>query len=227
MTLNPEYFRGMVRQVAWSVSSKFPPYISSEDTEQELYLWLYTKRSWVLEQMQDDPRQAENRITALMRKVAFDHCNSEKAASEGFDPADVYRYTIPKIKTLLSDVFDYEDWQSFGMKGDGQPTARGLANQTGDRVAELVDIKIALDRLSDDHYNAILWTYKYHYTAENIALEAGISDEAAKKRQQRALSSLQKILGYKEPEDKPNPADRRIVRTNAAAQAALSNAYEG
>lgn len=217
----------MVRQVAWSVSSKFPPYISSEDTEQELYLWLYTKRSWVLEQMQDDPRQAENRITALMRKVAFDHCNSEKAASEGFDPADVYRYTIPKIKTLLSDVFDYEDWQSFGMKGDGQPTARGLANQTGDRVAELVDIKVALDRLSDDHYNAILWTYKYHYTAENIATEAEISEDAAKKRQQRALSSLQKILGYKEPEDKPSPADRRTVRSNAAARAALSGNYEG
>lgn len=217
----------MVRQVAWSVSSKFPPYISSEDTEQELYLWLYTKRSWVLEQMQDDPRQAENRITALMRKVAFDHCNSEKAASEGFDPADVYRYTIPKIKTLLSDVFDYEDWQSFGMKGDGQPTARGLANQTGDRVAELVDIKIALDRLSDDHYNAILWTYKYHYTAENIATEAEISEDAAKKRQQRALSSLQKILGYKEPEGKPSPADRRTVRSNAAARAALSGNYEG
>lgn len=227
MSLNPEYFRGMVRQVAFSVSSKFPPYIDAADTEQTLWLWLYQKRSWIVEQMQEDPRQAENQITALMRKVAFDHCNSEKAASEGFDPADVYRYTIPKIKTLLSDVFDYEDWQSFGMKGDGQPTARGLANQTGDRIAELVDVKIALDRLSDDHYNVILWTYKYHYTAENVATEAEISEEAAKKRQQRALSSLQKILGYKEPEGKPNPANRRTVRTNAAAQAALSNAYEG
>jgi len=227
MGLNPEYFRSMVKQVAWSVSSKFPPYIDAADTEQELYLWLYTKRSWVVEQMQEDPRQAENRISALMRKVAFDHCNSEKAASEGFDPADVYRYTVPKIKTLLADVFDYEDWQSFGMKGDGQPSAKGLANQTGDRIAELVDIKVALERLSDDHYNVILWHYKYHYTFENVAAEMEISDDAAKKRHVRALSSLQKILGYKEPEDKPSPGDRRVVRSNAASMAALSNNYEG
>lgn len=227
MSLNPEYFRGMVRSVAWSVSSKFPPYISSEDTEQELYLWLYTKRSWVLEQMQDDPRQAESKISALMRKVAFDHCNSEKAASEGFDPSDVYRYTIPKIKSLLADVFDYEDWQSFGMKSDGQPTAKGQANQTGDRVAELVDVKMALDRISDDHYNVILWHYKYQYTFENIAEQAEITEEAAKKRHIRALSSLQKTLGYKEPGDEPSPADRRTVRTNAAARAALASAYEG
>lgn len=217
----------MVRQVAWSVSSKFPPYISSEDTEQELYLWLYANRNWITEQMQDAPREAESRITALMRKAAFGYCNSEKAASEGFDPADVYRYTIPKIKTLLADVFDYEDWQSFGMKGDGQPTARGLANQTGDRIAELVDIKVALERLSDDHYNVILWHYKYSYTFEGIAFELDITEAAAKKRHVRALSSLQRILGYKEPEDKPSPADRRTVRSNAAAQAALSNAYEG
>ena len=227
MALNPEHFRSMVRQTAYSVSSKFPPYISAEDTEQELYLWLYEKRAWVLQVMEDEPQYADSKIASIMRKVAFDHCNKEKAESEGYDSADVYRYTVPKIRRLLSDVFDYEDWQSFAMKSDGQPTSRGQANETGDRLAELVDVKIALERITDDHYNVIVWHYKMHFTMENIADEAGISVDAAKKRHTRALSSLQRTLGYKDPSEEPSPADRRLVRSNAAARAALSNSYEG
>lgn len=225
--LNPEYFREMVRQTSWSVSSKFPPYISAEDTAQELYLWLYTKRSWVQQEMEDDPRQAEGKIASIMRKVAFDHCNREKAASEGYSTEDVYRYTIPKLKSLLADVFDYEDWQSFGMRGDGQPTGKGQANETGDRIAELVDVKVGMTRISDDHYNVLVWMYKYSYTAQNVADEEGISLDAAKKRHVRALNSLQKALGYKDPSEEPSPADRRTVRSNRAAQAALSNQYDG
>lgn len=224
---DPEKFRVLVRQVARSVSSKFPPFVDSEDTAQALWLFLYEKRAWILQTMEDEPQYADSKIASIMRKVAFDHCNKEKAESEGYDSADVYRYTVPKIRRLLGDVFDYEDWQSFALKSDGQPTSKGQANETGDRLAELVDVKIGLERITDDHYNVILWVYKYQYTMENIADEAGITVDAAKKRHTRALSSLQRTLGYKEPGEQPSPADRRLVRSNAAARAALSNNYEG
>lgn len=217
----------MVKQVSWSVSSKFPPFVDADDTAQALWLWLYEKRAWILQTMEDEPQYADSKIASIMRKVAFDHCNKEKAESEGYDSADVYRYTVPKIRRLLGDVFDYEDWQSFALKSDGQPTSKGQANETGDRLAELVDVKIGLERITDDHYNVILWVYKYQYTMENIADEAGITVDAAKKRHTRALNSLQRTLGYKEPGEQPSPADRRLVRSNAAARAALSNNYEG
>jgi hypothetical protein len=82
-----------------------------------------------------------------MRKVAFDHCAKEKAAVEGYSTEDLFRYSIPKIKALLPDVFDYSDWQSFGLKGDGQPGSKPQANQTGDRMVELIDIKAGVGRL--------------------------------------------------------------------------------
>lgn len=227
MALDYEAFMPLVKRVASSVSKNFPPYVQSSDTEGALYVWLFQKKDWIETTVRDSPKNWEPKISSLMRKVAFDHCNKEKAAAEGYDTSDIYRYSIPKIKTLLSDVFDYADWQSFGLHGDGQPGAKPQANTTGDRVAELVDIKIALNSLKDETYNLLVWQYKYHYTMDGLAEELEISPEAASKRAQRALTALQKRLGYKPPVDQDRALNRRTVRSNAAAQAAVSHQWEG
>lgn len=225
--LNPEAFRKLVRDTAYSTSKNFPAYVEVSDVEQELYLWLYSKRTWIISQMEDDVAKATSAITAIMRKVAFDHCNKEKAATEGYDEEDVYRYRVPAIKRLLVDVFDYLDWQSFGSRGDGQPSSKPQANETGDRVAELIDVKIGLGKLNDDQYNVIVWKYKYSWSDQNVADTLEISEEAAKKRHQRALVALQKQLGYKDPSEVHKAPERRSVRSNAASRATASNSYDG
>ena len=141
MALDPAKFKPMVKQIAASVSRNYPSSIDAADTEQQLWLWLYEKRTSVLQTVEDSPNEWEAMIASTMRKVAFDHCAKEKAAVEGYSAEDLFRYSIPKIKGLLPDVFDYSDWQSFGLKGDGQPGAKPQANQTGDRMVELIDIK--------------------------------------------------------------------------------------
>lgn len=227
MTLDPTKFTPMVKNVAHSVSGQFPAFITAEDTEQAVWLWLYEKRTSVLQTVQDSPDDWEAKIAGTMRKVAFDHCAREKAAMEGYDTSDLYRYSIPKIRALLPDVFSYTDWQTFGMKGDGQPTAKGQANETGDRIAELVDVRAALERLPDDTKALIFLVQVWSYTAENVAEHFGLTLDAAKKRIQRSLGSLQRELGRKSPDEEPRVSDRRTVRSNAAARAAVSNQYEG
>jgi DNA-directed RNA polymerase specialized sigma24 family protein len=113
------------------------------------------------------------------------------------------------------------------MKGDGQPTAKGQANETGDRIAELVDVRAALERLPDDTKALIFLVQVWSYTAENVAEHFDLTLDAAKKRIQRSLGSLQRELGRKSPDEEPRVSDRRTVRSNAAARAAVSNQYEG
>lgn len=227
MTLDPTKFKPMVKSVARSVSGQFPTFVTDEDTEQALWLWLYDKRTSVLQTVEDDPQNWEAKIASTMRKVAFDYCAKEKAAVEGYSTEDLYRYTIPKIKSLIPDIFTHLDWQTFGLKGDGQPTGKGLANQTGDRMVELIDIKAGVQRLPDETKELIFLQYARHYTAENLADHFGITVEAAKKRSQRALGTLQKELGRRDPGEHVERSQRRTVRSNAAWRAAQSTQYEG
>ncbi|ATW69361.1 sigma-K factor [Streptomyces phage Manuel] len=216
----------MVRDVARSVSSAFPQYVTSEDTEGHLWIWVYEKKTQILKAVEDGP-EWERKIASTLRKVASDYCAKEKAAVEGYSVEDLYRYSIPKIKNLLPDVFSYTDWQSFGQHGDGQPTSKPQANTTGDRVAELVDIKAAVQRLPDETKELLYLVHVFNYTTENLGDHFEISHEAAKKRAQRAYGAVQRELGRRDPGDEPRPADRRMVRSNAAWRAAQAGQYEG
>lgn len=213
----------VVKGVATQVSSKFPSYVQYDDTLGALLLWTYQNKS-TLEGMMADGNAYIPKITSMLRKAAYTHCEKEKAQAEGYDPADIYRYSVPKIKSLIADAMDYENWQSFSTFGDGQP--RAAAQTYGDRVTELIDIKTALTQLSDDTYNFLVYQYKYSYTLEEVAEALEISLEAAKKRSQRAMKGLQKQLGRKEPVT-PYKGDRRAVKSNAAWRADLSTVYEG
>ncbi|AUG87374.1 DNA binding protein [Streptomyces phage Olicious] len=227
MALDPNVFRPMVKQVARSVSSAYPPYVTSEDTEGHLWVWIYDKRSTLLATVEDDPQNWEAKIASTLRKVASSYCAKEKASVEGYSLDDLYRYTIPKIKSLMADVFSYVDWQSFGQHGDGQPTARAQANTTGDRVAELADVKVAVGRLPNETKELLYLVHAMNYTADNLADHFEISEEAAKKRMQRVYGSVQKELGRKDPSEQPRAAERRTVRSNASWRASQAGQYEG
>lgn len=227
MALNYDVVHPMVKQVARSVSSSFPQYVTSEDTEGHLWVWIYDKRSTLIKLVEDDPQNWQAKIASTLRKVASDYCAKEKAAVEGYSTDDLYRYSIPKIKELLPDIFEYQDWQTFGQKGDGQPGSKPLANQTGDRVAELVDIRAAVKALPEDTKQLLYLVHVFQYTADNLAEYFEITVEAAKKRSQRAYGAVQRELGRRDPGDQPGPVQRRTVRSNAAWRAAQSSQYEG
>ena len=219
--------RGLVRDVARSVSSNFPPYVTPEDTEGAIWVWVYDKKTHLETTVRDSPQDWERKIAGTMRKVAFDHCAKERAAAEGYSVDDLYRYSIPKIKSLMEHVFSYADWQSFGLQGDGQPVAKRQVNEGNDRVAELIDVRAAVARLPHDTKELLYYQYAMQYTNFQLGAHFGISEEAAKKRAQRALSALQKALGRNATDEQPKPAERRAVRTNAAWRANQSVQYDG
>lgn len=225
--LDYKQFRSMVRNVANSVSRSFPSYVDARDTEGQLWVTLYERRDNIRKTLEDHPTEWEAMISSTMRKWATEYCYKEKAQTEGYDPRDSYAYSLVKIQSLLESVFEHEDWQSFGNHSDGQPIAKRQSNETGDRIAELSDVSSAIQRLPDPAYSALLYTYKYRLSNAELGVELDVSEEAAKKRVQRAREALQRELGRKDTSSQPGPGDRRTVRTNAATRAALANQYDG
>lgn len=217
----------MVKEISKQTTRRFPHNILTEDTEQAVWLWALENRKSISRVIEENPEEWIPMIATTMRKAAYKHCFDEKAALAGSEPEDTQKYGTRQVKVLLEDVFDHEDWQSFALRSDGQPKGRAQANTTGDRLAELVDVKIALEKIREEQYNALVWHYKYGYTFEQLAEEYGSSIDAARKRVERAVGAVRRALGPKDQEDPLSDyTGRRSVRSNAAWRAASDNYYE-
>jgi len=211
----------LVKNVASSVSSKFPPYVLASDTEGTLLLWIYQNRSHVESAVEDGP-EWEAKIASTLRKVAFDHCNSEKAGAEGYNPEDVYRYQTERIRAIIPIALDYQGWQPYDVWDEGV----NMYRKEKPTLEEVVDIKDGISKLAKEARALIILQYKYGWYAQDLADALDITLEAARKRSQRALRALQKQLGYKDPLTSFKGV-RRPSRTNASARAELQNMYEG
>lgn len=213
----------MVKQVSKFVKRNFPPNILLEDIEQAIWLGAYQEQKSITRKIENEPESWIPQIAATLRKKGTEYALNERAALEGYHQEDYQKYSVQVVRTLLPDVFDHQDWQSFAAGGDGQPRSRNQANTTGDRIASLIDVSVGLKKLKTEQYNTLVWVYKFGYTNEMIAEEYGCNAEAARKRVERAVQALARTLGYREPVE---VSGGRTVRSNAAWQAALSNQYE-
>lgn len=217
----------LVKRVAQAAHVNFPPHYDSGDTEQTLWLWVLENKNTINEIL-NNPERSEGTLYNLMLKAANSHLKKEDQAAYGYSEEDVFSYPLEAVKTALEAVFDYEDWQSFSTFGDGQPKSKGQANQTGDHVVMMIDVKRAVEGLPTDQYNAIVWTYKMGYTAENLAFELDITEDAAKKRVQRAVKAVHRALGKKPYADLRRGYDgRREPEGNAESLALTERQYEG
>jgi DNA-directed RNA polymerase specialized sigma24 family protein len=214
----------LIEEAAKRVTDSFPSYVDRKDIEQAIHIWLLENQRWVKRIMSQEDANLRKQVYPTMKRVAFSSANKEKSGTEGYEPSDVYRYSIEKIQTLLEDVFDYQNWQSFSLRLDGLPRSRGQANETGDRTVELCDVKAALEGLNEQSQNLLTWRYRDNYSMEQLGVEMGVSTTAATKRHKASLRALQKGLGYKSQEDPERaPVGRRKVRSNAAWRAALED----
>lgn len=215
--------RPMVKTVAKQVSYRFPRSVLTEDIEQDLWVWAYRNKKSVTKKIESSPEGWIEQVASTMRKQAFSFGSDEIKAVEGTYGEDGYKYSLNEIRTLIPDIFNYEDWQSFGSFGDGQPKSKSQANTTGDRITSLIDVKDKLANLKDEHYNVLVWRYKFGYSNADIAIEYESSEDAARKRVERALKALQKLLGHNPQQEYTG---RRSVRSNAAWRAASENYYQ-
>lgn len=197
--LNSPALVKLVQQTARSVSDNYPSYISQDDTEQAIWLYILQKRGAMERLLRQESWEAKLRAT--ITKVAHSHCLKEEAAVNGYSSDDTFFYSVAVLETLLPDVFDHEDWQSFQSFGDGQPRAKVQANMTGDRTAMLADVSAGLKALPEDQYNVLVWTYKYRLSSEELGAQLDITRQGARSRVTRALGALQRALGGKSPAD--------------------------
>jgi len=217
----------LLKKVADSTASQFPTYVNRDDVESALYVWAYERRGAITEIMADTEAW-EARLYQWISKTAMDYALKEDAAVHGYSEDDTFVYTIEQLKSLLEQVWDHEDWQSFGVFGEaGMPHAKGLVNQTGDRLAMLADVSAGLDRLDERHYNVLVWRYKYHHTLAELGEDLEVAKSTAQSRHDSALKALRKELGRVPLSDLQRGHSGRSRVGTAEALATAERNYEG
>lgn len=217
----------LLKKIADSTASQFPSYVDRDDVESALYVWAYERRNTVSKIM-EDAESWEARLYQMIDRVAKDYALKEDAAVHGYSEDDTFLYTTTQLKSLLEQVWDYEDWQTFGVFGEaGMPHSKGLVNRTGDRLAMLADVKVALEKIEEPHYNILVWIYKQHKTHQVIADESGWSRGSVSTRLSGALKALQKELGRVPLSELHRGHSGRSRGTTADALATQERNYEG
>src|SRR6478752_2166790 len=183
-----DYFkklRPIVENNARIVKMAYPQF-NTADFSQEMWLWIYGNTKTVKEYFETP--DGTKLIGFRLRSIGHRWAAKELAYFNGVDYEDQHVYTTAALRELLSDVFDYEDWQSHQTSYDDMPKAKAQTNMTGDRIAMLADVSRVLPMLEEHHYNVLVWVYKLHWTYEELgAYLDGISPDAARKRTERAV----------------------------------------
>jgi len=228
--LDTDAINDLLNPAAQNAARMFAPYASADDILNDLWVYVLENQAYVKSCINDTEESGLKKLRTAISTQARASGQKYKAQAGGYSVDDVMRYSTRALEALLPDVFDHEDWQSFGQHGDGQPTAKTPAHMTGDRTAELVDISLALRAIKERSYNVLVWRYKYNLTQEAVAAELELTQTGAHRAIKAALKALQKQLGPKAQDDgetlSDGPGTRRVM-SNAAWRANTSKSWDG
>lgn len=214
----------MIESAVNEAHASFPAHYSKEDTRQELWLY-FLEGGEKKEQMLEE---APGSLRLLLGKQASKVLKKEDELTYGFTEESLLTYSMNEVRAILAIAFNDQDWTSFGVHGDGQPRAKKQVNETGDIMAQIADVRRAVESLPNQQKVTLFQRYALMYTVENIGDDAGISKQAASDRLRRAEKAVQRFLGG-EPR-----SEARIKRQDlserpgtAKSMADLEKNYEG
>lgn len=225
MTIDHDAISPLVKTNSASIRRIYPM-VESGDLDGVQWEWVYANPEKVQAFQQGE---AMGLLAHRLRSIATRWAAGEREVMLGRDPEDLHMYNIGTVRELLKDVFHHENWQPSPQGGDGMPTGSRVVSHGGDRMAMLGDVSAALRQVPQDQWNVLVWVFKYGYSYEQVAEALEITEQAARKRTDRAVERVRMILMGIAPSTSeagdPEYTGRRRAMSNAQARA-ITSSYE-
>lgn len=163
-------------------------------------------------------------LIRMLSNWCVDYCEEELDALFP-DQDDRYTYSKGQITALLPFVLTAEHFSTLsavGEKGEGKSNRDPALS--GDALATYADLTRGWDALSRDEKALLAARYidpdptPYEVLADDLE----VSEDAVRKRVERAIRKMQRAMGGGKPK-----GDTKRVQSNAAAQATVSRQWEG
>jgi DNA-directed RNA polymerase specialized sigma24 family protein len=124
-------------------------YIEVDDIQQECYLWMVKNPERVYTWREEGKKGKAKLGTALYR-AGMRYVIRERVKRTGTESSDHAFYSEAVLHELLPDVFDYDSWSMESFMEDQERKAPSRPSEGNTRLAMLVDVKFAVDALSED-----------------------------------------------------------------------------
>ena len=188
------------------------PLVSVEDVRQELWCKWLEKNQYIVSYITDEDRErGERKLRRAVDNWAADYCLAETAHINGYKAEDVYFYSRPQLRAMLSMLSEPTVWTALavGPEQEGRVHPRPAAER-GDEMAVLADLHRVCKRLRDDDREVLKIRFvdtgvgdpktgeeeqAVFLAYEEICDLYGCSPATARSRVSRAVGRMQKLLG--------------------------------
>jgi DNA-directed RNA polymerase specialized sigma24 family protein len=191
-----------VRSASKQLLSRYRNYVSYDDVQQELYLWLfqnYRKADRWRETYEE--RHAERTLVKALRNAGERYCRAEKAHWDGYHVEDEQFYSLPMVADLLALYFDPE-WMIPNGIDLNQRSGGKAPSEGGNLMAMVADVGKAYEHMPVHDQQLLKFVYSDPKPSNSIAvlsIEWDCSYSAANSRVRRVLGRLRAQLGGPDP----------------------------
>lgn len=193
-------WENLVNYVAYEFSKRYNM-IDKQDITQEIWVWFLTHQKKLSEWYELSKKDQTHLVSRSIRNAALKYCEKEKARVVGYELSDLFYYDKNTVEVFLPSIVsgDYEIPESMLQGGERVRTNSDPSEGNG-WLAMRGDISAGFDKLPEHHQNVLRIRFLNESgTYKQLGDSLGCSEEAARKRVDRALQALINKIGGNRP----------------------------
>jgi hypothetical protein len=194
--VSPEELK-MARAGARKAYETSPGVIEFDDLVGEAYMWVSLHQAELLEWREDGGKWI-GKVSLSCYRYCIDQIRKERARTIGYAEQDQYYYSEAVVRSLLPSIWDGDDWTTF-TAGDGQIRSKGLANESGDRLALIVDVRGAFYDASKIDQATLSALYRDRRSVAEAAVLLNLTEAGVSRAEVRAVNRIITRLGGTHP----------------------------
>lgn len=193
-------YGSMVLALAAEYHRKYPM-TEQPDIQQTLWLWFVSHPQKYKEWSTLEQKDRDKLIAKSLRNAAIKYCEREKSRKVGYELLDLYYYDASVIEAFLPSIIAESYEIPVAIKDLNYKFSKGESTDTNNWLVLRSDIATAYYRLSEAKQNVLRVRYSASEETEwkDLAGELKTTEDGARMKVQRALSSLIKNLGGYRP----------------------------
>ena len=174
-----------------------PGVVEFDDLVGEAYMWVSLHKADVVA-WRDEGVKGLNKVSLSCYRYCIDQIRKERARTIGYAEQDQYYYSEAVVRSLLPSIWDGDDWTTF-TAGDGQIRSKGLANESGDRLALIVDVRGAFYDSSKIDQATLSAMYRDRRSVAEAAVLLNLTEVGVSRAEVRAVNRIITRLGGTHP----------------------------
>jgi RNA polymerase sigma factor (sigma-70 family) len=191
----------LVNHTAWRMSKRYPM-IDREDIVQEIWMWFLTHPDKCNEWSKLEPKDEAALVGKSIGRAALKYCEKEKAKAFGYELADIYYYDKNTVEIFLPSIIsnDYEIPEGLLAGVDKSARVTKDPAEGNGWLAMRADISRGFDLLPIHHKEMLVHRFiDENRTYRQLGDTLGISEDATRKRVDRAIKALINKIGGTKP----------------------------